>query len=135
MYSDFLIRIGSYVFPMEYIAIGSYEIVPHQRQDEDPWRNGNGVLNREVLDNEPSVIKFTTVAGMTNAEVAAVFAKIHANYVNEKERKVLVTFYDPETDSYPEPVYMYIPNPHFPIDYIEKSIIYYNEISIELIGY
>ena len=135
MYNDFLVKIGDYAFPMKYIAVSSYEIAPHQRQDEEPWRNGNGVLNREVLDNKPSAITFTTVAGMTNAEVAGVFAKIHANYVNEKERKVLVTFYDPETDSYPEPIYMYIPNPHFPIDYIEDDIVYYNEISIELVGY
>ncbi len=135
MYNRFLVKIGNYDFPMKYIAAETYDIAPDQRQDEEPWRDGDGELNREVLSNMPAAITFSTIAGMTNSEVAAIFGKIRENYVNEKERKVLVTFYNPETDSYPNPVYMYIPNLHFPIDYIDESTIYYKEITIELVGY
>jgi len=135
MYNGFLVKIGNYDFPMKYINAESYDIAPDQRQDEEPWRDGDGVLNREVLNNMPASITFTTIPGMTNTEVAAVFGQIRQNYIDEKERKVLVTFYNPETDSYPEAKYMYIPNPHFPIDYIDENTVYYKEIIIELVGY
>ena len=135
MYNGFLIKLGNYEFPMKYIAEQSYDVTPHQRQDDDPWRDANGELNREVLKNRPTSIVFNTIAGMTNKEVAAVFSQIHSNYVNEAERKLLVTFYDPENDNYPAPAYMYIPNPHFPIDYIDGNTVYYEEINIELVGY
>ena len=135
MYSGFLIKLGDYKFPMEYIAVETYDIAPEQRQDENPERNGDGELDREVLENMPTSITFSTIGGMTNLEVAEIFRQIHSNYVNEKERKVLVTFYNPVTDDYPEPEYMYIPNPHFPIDYIDGSTVYYSEITIELVGY
>ena len=135
MYSGFLIKIGNYEFPMKYIVEQSYDVTPHQRQDEEPWRNADGELNREVLENMPTSITFSTIGGMTNLEVAEIFRQIHNNYVNEKERKVLVTFYNPETDDYPDPAYMYLPNLHFPIDYIDGAAVYYNEITIELVGY
>lgn len=135
MYNKFLVKIGNYDFPMKYIAAETYDIAPDQRQDEDPWRDGDGVLNREVLNNMPESISFTTIQGMTNTEVAAVFTKIRENYIDEKERKALVTFYHPETDSYPEPAYMYIANPHFPIDYIDGNTIIYKGITIEITGY
>lgn len=137
MYNGFLVKIGNYNFPMKYIAAETYDIAPDQRQDEDPWRDGDGVLNREVLNNMPAAITFNTIAGMTNLEVSAVFGKIRENYTDEKERKALVTFYHPETDSYSDPAYMYIPNPHFPIDYIDEATdtVYYKEITIEFVGY
>lgn len=135
MYNGFLVKIGQYDFPMKYIAAETYDIAPDQRQDEDPWRDGDGVLNRDVLSNMPASITFNTIPGMTNTEVAAVFAKVRENYVNEAERKALVTFYHPETDSYSESAYMYIPNLHFPIDYIDGNTIYYKEITMEFVGY
>lgn len=135
MYNGFLIKIGEYVFPMKHIAEQTYRVKPHQRQDLSSERNANGRLLREVVNNRPSVIEFATVAGLTNTEVREIFRQIHDNYTNEAERMVLVTFYDPEMDEYAEVEEMYLPNPEFPIDYVEGTTVVYNSISFEFIGY
>lgn len=135
MYDGFLIKIGDYKFPMKYIAEQSYDTAPTQRMDNDPWKDADGVTNREVLKNKPTSVTFSLIEGITNNDVETIFEQIHKNYIDESERKVLVTYYNPETNGYPDPVYMYIANPHFPIDEIDGNTIYYKTITLELTGY
>lgn len=135
MYNKWLIKIGEYTFPMEYIEEKTYYVTPNQRQDKDPWRSEAGVLNRTVLQNTPTSITFSTIDGITNTELATIYQNISENFIDEQERKVLVTFYDPPTDSYPESVYMYLANTEYNIDYIEGETIHYKQITLEFTGY
>lgn len=134
-FEGYLIKLGNYTFPMKHIAEETYKATPKQRQELDAYRDNLGKLHREVVDNMPSVIEFTTVSGLTNTEVKNIFELIHSNYVNEAERKLMVTYYLPETDSYSEPEEMYMPNIQFPIDYIDGDSVVYNTIALTFIGY
>ena len=137
MFEGYLIKLGEYTFPMRYIAEETYSAKPKQRQELDAYRDNLGVLHREVVENRPSLIKFRTVSGMTNYDVKMLFEMIHANYINEDERKLKVTYYIPEKDDYSDPEDMYIPNLEFPIDVIdkEKKEVVYNSIEFSFIGY
>lgn len=134
-FEGWLLKIGTYTFPMEHIAEETYKVVPQQRQELDAYRDNLGVLHREVAENRPSVVEFSTRDGLTNADVREIFRQIYANYENEAERKVKAVYYIPETDSYSEPEEMYIPNPGFPIDYITGNTVVYNSIPFSFIGY
>lgn len=134
-FSGYLIKLGEYEFPMKHIAEETYSATPHQRLELDAYRDNFGKLHREVVDNRPSVIKFGTISGITNKEVKEIFAQIYANYEDEAERKLKVTYYIPEKDDYSEPEYMYIPNMQFPIDFIDGDSVVYNSIEFSFIGY
>ncbi len=134
-YDGYLVKIGEYVFPMQHIAEETYAVTPEQRLDLDGYRDNTGKLHREVAENRPGVVEFRTVDGLTNKEVREIFDQIHANYINEDERKVPVTYYLPETDSYSAQEEMYIPNMKFPIDYTEGNTVVYNSITFKFIGY
>ena len=137
MFEGYLIKIGEYEFPMEYLAEETYNVSPHQRQELEAERDNLGELYRVVAENRPTSVEFSTISGLTNKEVRAIFERIHYNYVTEEERKVPVTYYDPETDEYCGPEMMYIPNPKFPIDHvnIKEKTVTYNSISLQLVGY
>ena len=135
MYNGYLLKVGKDIFPTKYIAEQSYTITPHQRQDEDPWRDENGVLHREVADNMPSTIDFSTIAGITDSELAKIIAILKANYTNETERKLLVTYFDPETGENHGPEEMYLANMSYKIDCIENGVVRYDSVSFSLVGY
>lgn len=134
-YEGYLVKIGDFKFPMKYIAEESYEVTPKQRQELDAYRDSAGTLHREVAPNRPSVVTFETISGLSNKEVQELFSKIHERYMNEAERKVPVTYYLPETDSYSDQEEMYIPNMKFPIDCAEGNKVVYNSIAFSFIGY
>lgn len=134
-FAGYLVKIGGYTFPLKYIAEETYKVSPKQRMDLDTYRNNFGKLHREVAENMPSSIEFTVISGLTNRDVKKIFELIQSNFVNEAERKVEVTYYIPETDSYSEPEEMYMPNMQFQIDYIDGGTIVYNAIVLSFIGY
>lgn len=134
-YKGYLVKVGEYKFPLKYIAEETYEVTPKQRQELDAYRDSTGTLHREVASNRPSVVRFKTISGLTNKEIKELFAQIHANYLNEDERKLMVTYYLPETDIYSEPEEMYIPNMKFPIEYVENDTVVYSSITFAFIGY
>lgn len=137
MFEGYLIKLGDYTFPMKYIAEETYTALPKQRQELSAERDNLGVLHREVVKNMPSKIVFATISGLTNTEVKLIFEMIHARYINEAEKKLEVTYYLPETDSYSEKEYMYIPNMEFPIDYVdvEDKKVVYDPLTFTFIGY
>lgn len=134
-FSGYLLKLGEYKFPMKYIAENTYNAIPHQRLDLDAYRDNAGGLHREVAENRPSMMEFSTISGLTNREIKEIFDQIHAVYVNEAERKLPVIYYIPETDSYSEQEMMYIPNLKFPIDYTEEDSVVYDAIDFTFIGY
>lgn len=135
MYEGYLIKIGDKKLPMDKIAARSYRAKPHQRLELDAYRDNLGELQREVARNRPTTISFNLEEGINNAELASFMDVFISSYINEAERKVLVTYYISETDSYSDPEYMYLSDPEYPIDYIEDGVIYYDTVSLKLTGY
>lgn len=134
-YAGYLLKIGKTEFPMQYILEETYRATPKQRLELDAYRDNLGELHREVAGNRPSRLEFNLIGGLTNSEVAQLMAIISGSYINEAERKVMVTYYMPATDTYSEPEAMYLPDIEYPIDYITGNIVYYNSITLRFIGY
>lgn len=132
-YNGYLLKAGSTEIPLRYIRYDTYNIQPRQRQDLDPYRDVNGVLHRNVVENMPSVIQFNTPT-MTSAELQDFLDIIRSNYDSTKERKLSLTYYDMETDSYRSGDF-YMAQPSFTIHQILDGKILYDEVTINFIGY
>ena len=70
-----LLKIGGDVFPMEWIEYDTYKVTPNRRQDVNPFRNANGVLQRNVVDHAPTTIDFN-LRSMYNKDVASAMSFI-----------------------------------------------------------
>lgn len=133
-YNGYLVKVGNYIIPNSFINLDSFEIVPDQRQDIDPYRDSNGKLHRKVVSNKPSAIRFSTVM-LHRVEQVALRTGIKNN-TSAAERKASVTYYNPDTDSY-DTRDMYFPDVSYTINRVDdvNMDIVYNPINYELIGY
>lgn len=133
-YNGFLLQIGSYkVDGKKYIRADSYSAYMNI-QDLDSYRDANGVLHREALENVACKIEFETPSMLTNKQYAEFMKNIRNNYTVAKERKVLSTFYLPEMDDYFTQE-MYIADPKPKMYGVFDDVIYYNPIAFSLIAY
>lgn len=132
-YNGYLLKAGNTEIPLSYIRYDTYTIQPRQRQDLDPYRDVNGVLHRNVVENMPSVIEFNTPT-MDSDKLQDFFDIIRENYDDSKERKIHLTYYDMETDSYRSGDF-YMAQPNFKIRQIIDGKILYDEMTINFIGY
>lgn len=130
-----LIKMGSGAtpLPLSYIKVQSYKVVPNRRQDLDSTRNANGVLLRTVLDHYATTVEFATVP-MDNEQMATFMSLLRSKYSIEKEKKIHLTYYCPDTDSYKSGDF-YVPDIEFPIIYIDGTTIQYDSVTLEFIEY
>lgn len=124
---------GNTPLPLSFIKVQSYKAVPNRRQDLDSTRNANGVLQRTVLNHYASTIEFQTVP-MNNSTKNAFMNLMRSNYTSEKEKKMHMRYYCPDTDSYKEGDF-YVPDVEFPIIFIDGLNIQYDSITWEFIEY
>ena len=136
-YAGYLLKIGNYTLPFKYIKAESYKVF-RSVTDLDSYRDANGELHRTALSHVVYKCEFETPAMLTNDDVASLMAHIRDNYINEAERKVVMTLYIPETDSY-ETQDAYMPDPQFTIYMHDASqtvpVLKYNPIRFAFIGY
>lgn len=134
-YNGYLIKMGADIFPLFFVFANSYSITPNRRQDIDPQRNADGVLERNVLDHMPSTISFQTKP-MWNDELAKMMAFIRSHYSVEKEKKLVLEYYCPDLDDYQTGEF-YVPDITYPINMIdnEKNKIFYNGFQLDFIEY
>lgn len=131
-YSGFLLKIGNYEFPQEYIKPETFSAYVNM-QDLDPWTDANGLLHREPVDLKAFKVEFETVAMLTNKEVAEIMDNIRANYTVPKGRQALITAYIQEYDDYVSQTgYMADFTPT--IKGIYDGVIHYNPIRLAFIG-
>lgn len=135
-YQGYLIKFNKtgYIFPLGLISAGTYKITPNQRQDLDSYRDMDGVLNRNVLEHTASKIEWEIKPMLTNLQVAEVCKNLKASYENEAERKVSVTYYNPEKDDYDSGTF-YMPDASYVPYFASNSIIKYNSTRYALIEY
>lgn len=88
--------------------LGGYLGSPEQRADLDSDRNGLNKLYREVADHYTTKIEFNTIP-MESAEMTDFLQALETAYINVKERKALVTYFDVNTGEY-KTGEMYVPN-------------------------
>ncbi len=134
-FNGYLIKVGQVVFPLSFVYKESYSVTPNRRMDLDSFRNGYGVLERTVLDHSPSTIKFQTVP-MDNSKLEEMMSLLRENYVNEKEKKLYIEYYCPDTNSYKYGNF-YVPDIEFPIHLVdlENNKILYKSFTLEFIEY
>ena len=131
-----LLKLGGETFPMKWIEYDTYKVTPNRRQDLNPFRNANGVLQRNVVEHEPTTIDFN-LRSMYNKDVASVMSFIRSKYTNVKEKKLVIQYYDPEYDNYNDGAFYLDSNVEFPIKTIniEKKIIKYGQIKLSFVEY
>lgn len=134
-FNGYLIKMGADVFPLSFVYKSSYTVTPNRRQDVDPTRNANGVLERNVLDHMPSTISFQTKP-MYNNELNELMTFIRSHYSVEKEKKIVLEYYCPDIDDYKTGEF-YLPDISFPIDMVDtkNKRILYREFQLEFIEY
>lgn len=134
-YAGYLIKLnGSTILPHAYIRPKSYRVTPAQRTDVDSGvTTANGVLHRTVLSHTRSKIEFET-RRLPDAEVAALISLITANYSDELERKINLSYYVPGAQTYASGTF-YMPDIQYPIDYAPGSTLIYEPIRIAFIEY
>lgn len=135
-YSGYLIKIGNYTLPMKGIVLKSYKVA-YKVQDLDPFRNGKGVLVRNVLPNIPAKVEFEMRSGLTSTEYDVIMTNIRSNYIQgkEAERKSNVTLFIPELGDYITQD-MYLAEPEITIIRQESSsVLIYDTIRFAWIGY
>ena len=128
--------LGDYIIPMECIALESYKVTANMRMDLDPFRDANGVLNRNVVPNQASKIEINTPY-MTARAMRSLMSNIRSRYTNTSEKKVKVSFYCPDTDSY-KTEDMYCPDFDFEIyqiNTVDYNKTIYKPFRLAFIGY
>lgn len=134
-FSGYLLKCGTTELPMKYIRHESYTVTPDQRLELDAKRDATGVLHRTTVANMPPKIEFETIY-LTNAEVAVLNTIISNAYSVSAERKLPITYYDPETDTY-KTTNAYLPDVEYKIDHVDvaNNKILYQPIRYAFIGY
>lgn len=132
-YSGYLVKCGNFTIPLNKIKAETYKVT-RTVIDLDSYRDANGLLHRTALDHVPHKIELETLPLQTNTEMADLLGSIRSNFTNAKERKLNVTFYVPETDSY-ETQEMYMPDIPFEIYYADDTTVKFQKTRIAFIGY
>lgn len=126
-YKGWLLRLEGRVFPMKYIAHGSYTATPDQKQDEDSYQDGYGILHRNVLPHTRTKIEWTTPF-MHLAE------KIDMQSYFLNRVTIAAEYWNDERNGYATGTF-YVPDIQFPYYDASETDIRYNPIRIALIEY
>ena len=128
-----LLTFGGTNVPLKYIKAESYAVTPNRRQDLDPYRDANGELYRNTLSHTATTIKFETKP-MWNSDFATFMSLLRNSYSDSLEKKVSVTYYCPDLDSYKTGNF-YVPDVEYSIYMVKGTKILYNPVTVELIEY
>lgn len=132
-YSGFLIKVGSYTVPFDYINASKYK-AGIKGQDLDSYRDANGILHREALVNVAIKVEWETPSGMEEKKLRILMDNIRRQYSNQTEKKALVTAWMPEIGEYVT-MDCYMPDVEYTIDYADEKTVKYSSFRLAFIGY
>ena len=138
-FTGYLIKVGpsgsEVEIPLKYMRAETYTVTPNQRLEWSAERDVTGVLHRETVANMPPKIEFNTPL-MTNSDINTLNTILSTAYSVAAERKLRVTYYDPESDSYKSHD-CYMPDVHYQIRNVDtaNNVINYEELRYAFIGY
>lgn len=130
-------EVGSLIFPHKYISLESYESTPNQREEVEAYRDDyTRDLTRVTADGMKSKITFSLLDGLTLEQKMEIQDFFNQSMVNEKERKVHITYWDDEKNAY-KTSYFYYPDIAYQITRIDKenNTLIYKSIKYTLIEY
>ena len=136
-YNGYLIKVGSWTFPLKYLKYETYKISPNQRIDLDSTVTTSGYLWRQVLPHTRTKVEFD-MPYMSMADQKEIMTQIRAAWAangTTLQRECMVTYYDMETDSY-KTMNCYMPDIEWKIRNIDNSSPYninYSETRIAFI--
>ena len=122
-------------FPLKYVQFESYKVTPNQRMESSANRAATGLLVRTTVAHTASKIDLTTPP-ITNREANAINSMLSTAYIDVQQRKLLLRYYDPSSDSYKTGEF-YVPDIDFEIQRVDlhTNTIHYNPIRIAFIEY
>jgi len=136
-YSGYLIKVGPqnnlYEIPMSIIRAETYTVFKSVT-DLDSYVDADGVLHRNALSHIANKVEFETIPLLTNTQFSDLMTNLYNRMINTLERKISVTLYIPETDSYVTQD-MYMPDIKPTLYYSDATKIQYNQIRLAFIGY
>lgn len=127
VYKGWLLKFDGREFPMDFIAHASYNATPDQRQDEDSYQDGYGILHRNVLPHTRTKIEWSTPF-MHLAD------KIRMQSYFPDRVTMEVEYWNDERNAYVTGTF-YVPDIQFPYYDASENDIRYNPIRIALIEY
>lgn len=132
-FNGYLIKIGDYdTFFNSYIVAASYKTAK-KVLDLDSYRDANGVLHRNALSHLSYTIEFD-LKPLNDTRLETFMSAIRDNFTVPIERKLSVTFYVPEDNTYVTQD-CYMPDIDYTINHLEGDMIKYDSVSIKFIGY
>lgn len=131
IFEGYLVKVGSFEIPLEYVSIEGYSAKVNTL-DEDSYTDNFGVLNRTVIQRIPIVQIETTE--LTQAELDDLLGAFRANYSVDAERKATVTAWVPEYGDYVVQD-MYLSDPEIAIKEIRDGQIFYKPVTLKFNGY
>lgn len=135
-YAGYLIKLGGpggTILPDKFIKAEGYEITPNQRMETEAKRSVTGVLYRSTVEHTATKIEINT-PNMTNTDVAELMALLRSFWTSNIERKLVLEYYDIETDSYKTGTF-YMPDIKFHISHADSNSITYKETRLAFIEY
>ena len=136
-YSGYLLKVGTWVFPLQYIRYDTYKATVNQRIDLDSTVNTAGYLWRQVLAHTRTKVEFD-MPMMRMSEQKDIMSHIRAAWQangTELQRECMVEYYDMETDTY-KTMNCYMPDIEWKIRNIDNTAPYeinYDETRIAFI--
>ena len=137
-YSGYLIKLKGGTaenIPFAYIALESYQVNPEQRMEAKANRATTGLLHRTTVSHTATKIEFETPP-CTNKEVKELNDMLGRHFTNVLERKIVIEYYNPTTDSYKEGT-MYMPTEQYKINRVDNqnNIVHYDKVRYAFIEY
>lgn len=138
-FQGYLIKVGTgnsaTEIPLRFMRAETYSVTPDQRMEWSAERDITGVLHRDTVENMPPKIEFKTPL-MTNKDIVQLNTIIQGAFTNQRERKLQIEFYDPESDSY-KTWECYMPDVQYQIRNVDvaRNIVNYQELRFAFIGY
>ena len=136
-YSGYLIKVGpqdnQYEIPLSILRAETYTVFKSVT-DLDSYVDANGELHRNALEHIANKVEFETIPLLTNTQFAALMSNLQSRMTSSLERKLSVTLYIPETDSYVTQD-MYMPDIKPSMYLASDTEIKYNPVRLAFIGY
>lgn len=132
-YQGYLVKVGEYKIPYKFINSETY-VGQRAVLDLDSYRDADGGLHREALSHVPCKAEFETPPNLTSSEFAELMDNIRSYYIDELERKAVVSVFIPEINDYITQK-MYIPDIVPTIDSELNGELIYKPIRLGFVGY
>ena len=141
-YNGYLLKIkgtsgsyaSDYTFPLEYIQYESFKPI-RAIQDKDAYRDGDGVLHRNVIPAKIAKVEFQLRENLKASEYNTIMQNITNRYIVPEERKCQIDLFLPETCVYTGTIDVYLPDPEVVIKKVDKNDLIYKSIRMAFIGY